>query len=52
MFWVHNGDQFIEDSPRHIEYYGLPDYLQKIDAVQTWRKNGNFFPFRRHFELF
>lgn len=40
---MHNGEQFIEDSPKPITHYGLPDYLQEVDAVQTWRRNGDLF---------
>ncbi|XP_018566418.1 matrix metalloproteinase-2-like isoform X2 [Anoplophora glabripennis] len=47
MFWVHNGQQFIEDSPKSITHYGLPDYLQEIDAVQTWGRNGKTYFYRR-----
>ncbi|EFA10593.2 Matrix metalloproteinase-16-like Protein [Tribolium castaneum] len=39
-FWVYDGKKFIEGSPRPLSDYGLPDTLDKIDAVQTWARNG------------
>ncbi|KAJ8981662.1 hypothetical protein NQ317_017282, partial [Molorchus minor] len=38
-FWVYDGTNFVEDSPKPLTEYGLPDYLNELDAVQTWRKN-------------
>lgn len=40
FFWVYNGKEFIEGSPRPLTDYGLPDYIDKIDAAQLWGKNG------------
>ncbi|KAJ8920311.1 hypothetical protein NQ315_011973, partial [Exocentrus adspersus] len=41
-FWVHNSQRFIEDSPKPLTHYGLPEYLNDIDAVQTWGRNDRF----------
>lgn len=43
-FWVYDGVDFTEGSPRPLNDYGLPDYLDRIDAVQVWAKNGFFLP--------
>lgn len=40
-FWVYDGSNFIENSPRPLTDYGLPDYVNSVDAVQIWGKNGN-----------
>jgi hypothetical protein len=45
-FWVYNGDNFIEGSPRPLKDYGLPPYLDKIDAVMVWNKNSKTFLYR------
>ncbi|XP_033611474.1 matrix metalloproteinase-17 isoform X2 [Cryptotermes secundus] len=42
-FWVYNGDNFIEGSPRPLTDYGLPPHLDKIDAVMVWSKNSKTF---------
>ncbi|GFG29462.1 hypothetical protein Cfor_02853 [Coptotermes formosanus] len=42
-FWVYNGDNFIENSPRPLTDYGLPPQLDKIDAVMVWSKNSKTF---------
>ncbi|KAI4461533.1 matrix metalloproteinase [Holotrichia oblita] len=40
--WIYDGYQFVEDSPQSLSsYYGLPNSLNKIDAVQIWEKNGS-----------
>ncbi|CAH0555741.1 unnamed protein product [Brassicogethes aeneus] len=39
MYWVHDGGKFIENSPRPISDYGLPNSLDKIDAVFNWIRN-------------
>ncbi|KAJ8937960.1 hypothetical protein NQ314_011647 [Rhamnusium bicolor] len=39
VFWVYDGTNFRENSPKPITSYGLPDYLDDIDAVQTWERN-------------
>lgn len=38
--WIFSGFEFVENSPQPLTYYGLPDYLDSIDAVQTWHRNG------------
>ncbi|XP_030759308.1 stromelysin-3-like [Sitophilus oryzae] len=40
QYWVSDGSRFIENSPLPLSNYGLPDYLDSIDAVQLWAKNG------------
>lgn len=42
FFWVYDGANFIEYSPRPLTDYGLPGYVDAIDAVQIWGKNGDF----------
>lgn len=39
-YWVYDGKRFIENSPRPISDYGLPNNLDSIDAVQVWTRNG------------
>lgn len=41
-FWIYDGRNFIHGSPRPLSDYGLPEDLPKIDAVQTWARNGTF----------
>ncbi|XP_066253429.1 matrix metalloproteinase-24-like [Euwallacea similis] len=38
--WIFDGFDFVENSPLTLSYFGLPEYLDDIDAVQTWTKNG------------
>lgn len=38
--WVHNGREFVENSPLPLSYVALPGYLDSIDAAQNWAKNG------------
>ncbi|CAG9760054.1 unnamed protein product [Ceutorhynchus assimilis] len=45
--WIFNGFEFIENSPLPLSYYDLPDYLDGIDAVQTWSKNGKTYFYKR-----
>ncbi|XP_022907784.2 matrix metalloproteinase-16-like [Onthophagus taurus] len=45
-YWIFNGGTFIEGSPLPLTTYGLPDYLDKIDAVQTWSKNSKTYLYR------
>jgi hypothetical protein len=45
-FWVYNGDNFIEGSPRPLTDYGLPPHADKVDAVMVWNKNSKTFLFR------
>lgn len=40
QIWIFNGFEFVENSPQPLTYYGLPDYLDSVDAVQTWDRNG------------
>lgn len=40
QFWVYDGTQFIENSPKSITYYGIPSNIKQIDAAQIWAKNG------------
>ncbi|KAK5644318.1 hypothetical protein RI129_005618 [Pyrocoelia pectoralis] len=46
QFWVYNGNVFVEDSPQPLSKYGLPDDLDKIDAVINWPKNGKTYLFK------
>lgn len=39
VFWVHDGEKFLESSPEPLTHYGLPEYLTELDAVQTWSLN-------------
>ncbi|GLG99055.1 Matrix metalloproteinase-2 [Gryllus bimaculatus] len=48
QYWVHDGDKFIENSPRPITSYGLPSTLKKVDAAFVWGKNGKTFIFSGH----
>lgn len=38
--WIYDGYEFVENSPLPLSSYGLPDTLDKVDAVQIWSKNG------------
>nr|XP_023028791.1 matrix metalloproteinase-2-like [Leptinotarsa decemlineata] len=46
VFWVYDGSNFLESSPQSLTYYGLPDYLTSIDAVQNWKKNKKTYFFK------
>lgn len=39
MYWVYDGTNFMGDKPHPISDYGLPDYLDKIDAAFNWDRN-------------
>lgn len=39
-FWVYDGARITSNSPNSISYYGIPEYVDKVDAVQVWAKNG------------
>lgn len=39
-FWVYDGAKITTNSPNSISYYGIPEYVDKVDAVQVWAKNG------------
>ncbi|KAF7286333.1 hypothetical protein GWI33_006061 [Rhynchophorus ferrugineus] len=39
QFWVSDGTRLLENSPRPLTDYGLPDNLENIDAVQLWGLN-------------
>lgn len=41
VFWVYDGVDFTEGSPRPLTDYGLPEYVDRVDAVQVWAKNGS-----------
>ena len=43
-YWVYDGYQFSDDSPRMISQLGLTD-VGKIDAVFVWPKNGRTYVF-------
>ncbi|CAG2058932.1 unnamed protein product [Timema podura] len=43
QYWVYDGDDFVQGSPRSITDYGFPHDLNKIDAVMIWKKNGKTF---------
>lgn len=45
-YWVSNGNDFTEGSPRPITDYGLPNHLRKIDAAMIWDKNKKTYLFR------
>ncbi|KAG8328951.1 Matrix metalloproteinase-15 [Homalodisca vitripennis] len=38
-YWVYNGNDIVEGSPRPISDYGLPNTVKKVDAVMVWAKN-------------
>uniref|UniRef100_A0A1B6DEQ4 Peptidase M10 metallopeptidase domain-containing protein n=2 Tax=Clastoptera arizonana TaxID=38151 RepID=A0A1B6DEQ4_9HEMI len=38
-YWVFDGNDFIENSPKLITELGLPEYLTHIDAAMVWSKN-------------
>lgn len=40
IFWIYDGRDFIDGSPRPLSDYGLPEDLKSIDAVQLWARNG------------
>lgn len=40
VFWVYDGTEFIENSPKPLTTYGIEKYIPKLDAVQVWAKNG------------
>ena len=46
QFWVYDGYNFVEDSPRHISDLGLPVNLSEVDAAFVWDKNGKTYIFR------
>lgn len=45
MFWVFDGYNFIENSPRSISEYGFDESIQKVDAALVWSKNGRTYIF-------
>ncbi|KAL1490885.1 hypothetical protein ABEB36_011564 [Hypothenemus hampei] len=47
LVWIFNGFEFIEDSPLSLTHYELPEYLDSVDAVQTWAKNGKTYIYKR-----
>ncbi|XP_060528413.1 matrix metalloproteinase-2-like [Cylas formicarius] len=44
--WIYDGTRFV-DSPQTLSYFGLPDYLDGIDAVQTWARNGKTYFYKK-----
>ncbi|KAL1140620.1 hypothetical protein AAG570_000550 [Ranatra chinensis] len=44
-FWVFDGFDFIEDSPRPITDYGLPNYVKSVDAAMVWAKDSKTYIF-------
>lgn len=45
MFWIFDGNDFIENSPRSILDYGFDETVQKIDAAMVWNKNNHLYLF-------
>lgn len=45
QYWVFDGFQFIENSPRPITDYGLNKNISKIDAALVWSKNDRTYLF-------
>ncbi|VEN59507.1 unnamed protein product, partial [Callosobruchus maculatus] len=39
VFWVYDGQHFVENSPLPLTAYGLSTYLKSVDAVQNWGRN-------------
>ena len=46
QYWVYDGYNFVENSPRHISELGLPVNLSEVDAAFVWGKNGKTYIFR------
>lgn len=44
--WIYDGYEFVENSPLPLSSYGLPDTLDKVDAVQIWSKNAKTYLYR------
>lgn len=45
-FWVYDGQRFVENSPKSLTYYGLPEDLDGIDAVQVWGRNKKLYIYK------
>lgn len=45
QYWVFDGNDFIDDSPRSISDYGFDENVTKIDAAMVWSKNGKTYLF-------
>ena len=39
LFWIFDGETFVENSPRPLTDLGLPADLKKLDAAFVWAKN-------------
>lgn len=39
MFWIFDGSNMIENSPRSILEYGFNESIQTIDSAFVWNKN-------------
>lgn len=44
-YWINNGNQFIDGSPRPLTDLGLPADLAKLDAAFVWGKNKKTYMF-------
>ncbi|XP_045475029.1 matrix metalloproteinase-17-like isoform X2 [Harmonia axyridis] len=46
LYWVYDGTNFIENSPRSLMDYGIPQGIGGIDAIQTWDRNGKTYLYK------
>ncbi|XP_044753989.1 matrix metalloproteinase-25-like isoform X2 [Coccinella septempunctata] len=46
LYWVYDGTNFVENSPRNIQDYGVPSGISGVDAVQTWGRNGKTYLYK------
>jgi hypothetical protein len=46
QYWIHDGRRFF--SPQSIHDLGLPDFVDKIDDVFVWGKNGKTYLFYKN----
>lgn len=45
MYWVSDGYNLIENSPRSITEYGFDEHVKKVDTAMVWSKNGRTYLF-------